>query len=274
MRAVYLLLVLALAGCGGGPDGDALRKDVSGRLAEALPKGEVSLAEFTRRGSQSDTKAPAGETRRIVYYDATLKVEKDFDSGAWDGPGVAGLVSTLGAGPKGISGLASGGNKAGDMLRVRGTALYKREGGQWTPVATAGFRPSVAPAYATSEAQGAAAIMQDINKVLASVPKGAAPATRAIIEQELTSAYAAIRARTARSEKGYAIAAGPEHGQYLRFAQAVAAETTIRTVPLITRGGDENLRLLREGKVVLAISQGDAALDAFQGRGNFVREGP
>lgn len=274
MRAASLVLALALAGCGGGPDGDALRKDVSARLAAALPQGEVSVASFARRGSQADTKAPGGETRRIVYFDAELKLEKDFDFGAWDGPGVAGLVSALGAGPKGVSGLTSGGNKAGDRLLVRGTARYKREGDAWVPVAAAGFRPSVAPAYATSEAQGATAIMQDINRVLSSAPKELAPATRAIIEQELTSAYAAIRARTARSEQGYAVAAGPEHGQYLRFAQALARETAIRTVPLITRGGDENLRLMREGKVVLAISQGDAALDALQGRGNFVQEGP
>ena len=152
MRAASLVLALALAGCGGGPDGDALRKDVSARLAAALPQGEVSVASFARRGSQADTKAPGGETRRIVYFDAELKLEKDFDFGAWDGPGVAGLVSALGAGPKGVSGLTSGGNKAGDRLLVRGTARYKREGDAWVPVAAAGFRPSVAPAYATSEA--------------------------------------------------------------------------------------------------------------------------
>jgi TRAP transporter TAXI family solute receptor len=274
VRLASLLITAILAGCGGGPDGEALRKDVAARLAEALPQGEVSVASFARRGSQADTKAPTGETRRIVYFDAELKLEKDFDFGAWDGPGVAGLVSALGAGPKGLSGLTSGGNKAGDRLVARGTARYKRDGDKWLPVAAGGYRPSVAPAYATSEAQGAAAIMQDINKVLSSAPKDLAPATRAIVEQELTSAHAAIRARTARAEKGYAIAAGPEHGQYLRFAQALASEKGLSTVPLITRGGDENLRLLREGKVVLAISQGDAALDAYQGRGNFVREGP
>jgi TRAP transporter TAXI family solute receptor len=274
MRLASVLLVLALAGCGGGPDGDALQKDVSARLAGALPQGEVSVASFARKGSQADTKAPTGETRRIVYFDVELKLEKDFDFGAWDGPGVAGLVSALGAGPKGLSGLTSGGNKAGDRVLAHGTARYKREGDKWVPVAAGGFHLSAAPAYATSEAQGAAAIMQDINKVLASTPKDLAPATRAIVEQELTSAYAAIRARTARAEKGYAIAAGPEHGQYLRFAQALASEKGLNTVALITRGGDENIRLLREGKVVLAISQGDAAIDALQGRGSFVREGP
>ena len=65
---------------------------------------------------------------------------------------------------------------------------------------------------------------------------------------ELVAAHAAIRARMARITDGYGIAAGPEHGQYLRFAQALSADSGMRTVALITRGGDENLRLMRSGK--------------------------
>ena len=134
MRALVSMLLavplLALAGCGGGPDVEALRKDVSGRLAQALPEGTVALAAFDRRGSQADSKAPAGETRRTVYFDVELKLERAFDFGAWDSPGVAGIVSALGAGPKGITGITSGGNKAGDVLRAHGTALYRKDGEQ------------------------------------------------------------------------------------------------------------------------------------------------
>ena len=54
---------------------------------------------------------------------------------------MAGLVSALGAGPKGIVGITSGGNKAGDVIRAHGTALYKREGDTWVSVATGGYRP-------------------------------------------------------------------------------------------------------------------------------------
>src|SRR5690349_16154860 len=139
MRCLIAAIVLmAVAGCGRGPDADTLRKDVAQRLGDALPSGAYTLVSLDRRGSQSDSKAPAGETRRTVYFDAALRLERDLDLGAWDAPGVAGLVSTMGAGPKGISGLVSGGNKAGDVIRVHGTALYKREAEQWVPVVAGG----------------------------------------------------------------------------------------------------------------------------------------
>jgi len=59
------------------------------------------------------TRTPAGETRRIVYYDAIFRVQKDTDFGAWDAPGMAALVSALGAGPKGVSGVQSVGVSSG-----------------------------------------------------------------------------------------------------------------------------------------------------------------
>jgi TRAP transporter TAXI family solute receptor len=275
MRALIAAFVLlAAAGCSRGPGTDALKSGLGERIAQALPPGTVALASFSRRGSQSDTKAPAGETRRIVYFDAELKLERDFDFGAWDAPGVAGLVSALGAGPKGITGITSGGNKAGDVLRAHGAALYKREGDRWAVVASGGFRPTVAPSYATNAPQGAAAILDAMRKVMESVQKDASPEQIAVIEEELAAAHSTIRARLARVAAGYAIAAGPEHGQYLRFVQALSDGTRDRVLPLVTRGGDENIRLLRSGKVVLALAQGDAALDAYEGRGSFSAEGP
>ena len=276
MRALLnALVVLAVAGCGAGPDEVALTKDVTERVAQALPAGTVTIATLERRGSQSDTKAPSGETRRIIYYDTELKLERDFDFGAWDSPGVAGIVSALGAGPKGIVGITSGGNKAGDRVLAHGTVLYKRDGDKWAPTVSAGFAPTDAPAYATTAPQGGAIGMIDqMRTVVQNVPKDLSPGARALIEQELAAANAAIRAAVARATQGYAIAAGAEHGQYYRFAQALADPKGVRIVPLITRGGEENLRMLRDGKAPLALSQGDAALAAFEGKGSFADDGP
>jgi TRAP transporter TAXI family solute receptor len=227
-----------------------------------------------RRGSQSDTKAPAGETRRIVYFDADLRLDRDFDFGAWDSPGVAGIVSAMGAAPKGITGITAGGNKAGDVVRAHGTALYKREGSAWVPVVAGGYSPTEAPTYATNAPRGVAAVVAAMHKTIDSVPKDLAPAQLAVIQEELTEAHAVIRARLARAAEGYAVAAGPERGQYLRFVQAVAEIRGSRTVPLVTRGGEDNLRLVREGKVLLALAQADSALQAYEGKGSFAEDGP
>lgn len=269
------LLAGLLAGCTSGPDSDVLRRDVEARLVQALPEGAVSLVALERRGSQSDPKLPGGQTRRVVYFDAQLKVERNIDFGAWDAPGVAGLVSALGAGPKGIVGIKSGGNQEGDVVRAHGTALYQREGDAWMAVSPAGHRPAEAPAYATNAPQrGPAAMLEAMRKVVDSVSKDASPAQLAVIEEELTAAHATIRARLARAADGYAIAAGPEHGQYLRFAQALSDGKGARTVPLVTQGGEENLELLRAGKVSLALAQGDSALAAYEGSGAFQSSGP
>ena len=93
MRAAIALVLVLLAGCGGGPGEEALRKDVEARLAEALPNQAATLVAFARRGSQADIKAPAGETRRVVYYDLDLKLARDYDFGAWDGPGVPDAIA-------------------------------------------------------------------------------------------------------------------------------------------------------------------------------------
>ena len=273
MRAAAIAIVALVAGCGGGPDERALTQDVRQRLSQALPEATVKLSSLARRGSQADTRAPAGETRRTVYFDATLEVETPVDFGAWDRPGVAGLVSSLGAGPKGVIGITSGGNKAGDVILVHGSASYRRDGDAWVSVAPRGHLPATAPSYATSAATGPAAILQSMREVVDSVPAGASPQQRDAIERELLAAQAAIRARLVRLKDGYPMAAGPEHGQYLRFAQALSSAAGARTVPLVTRGGDENIRLLRDRKVVLALAQGDSALDAYEGKGSFAQEG-
>jgi TRAP transporter TAXI family solute receptor len=272
---LLFVLLLVLAGCSYGPDPAMLRRDVEARLAMALPAGSVSVASFTRRGSQKDLDAPPGETRRVIYYDIELQVRQPTDFGAWDAPGVAGLVSALGAGPKGLTGMEAGGNEAGDVISAHGTAVYREEGDTWVAVAPAGFRPAEAPAYATA---GSGSVTRDLlaamGRVVDAVPQAASREQRAVIEEELSAAYAAIRSRMARTTDGYAIAAGPENGQYLRFAQALAVgRDSPRIIPLVTPGGEENLELLRTRKVSLALSQADAALQAYTGAGAFQSRG-
>jgi TRAP transporter TAXI family solute receptor len=275
MRVILACLFLALlSACTAGPDVEMLRAGVSERLAQALPGGGVELTHLERRGSQADTNAAQGEERRIIYFDAELKLMRDMDLGAWNAPGIAGLISALGAAPKGIQGITSGGNKAGDIIRVHGTARYRLDGQQWVSVLPAGYQPAIAPGYVTGAKDDPRTILTALSKVVDAFPRDTSPAHHDAIEEELAAAQASIRARLARISKGYAIAAGAEHGQYLRVARALFDEPGSRAVPLITHGGEENLRLLRSGKVSIALVQGDAALDAYEGTGSFEGQGP
>lgn len=272
-RAWIAGLALLLAACGAGPDEASLRKDVEARLANALPEGTVTLQDIHRRGSQKDAKAPAGETRRVIYYDVDLKLAKDYDFGAWDSPGVAGLVSAFGTGPRGLAGIATGGNKAGDVVRAHGSAIYKREGDRWVAAAPQGYRATAAPEVDAGAPRPAPEVLLEaMKKALETAPPEVSRQSREVVTQELEAAHAAIRARLARAAAGYAIAAGPANGQYLRFVQALPAVPS-RVVALVTAGGEENLRMLRNGRVSFALAQGDSALLAYDGKGPFEVEG-
>jgi len=272
-RVVWLVLLL-LSACSYGPDEAQLQQDVAQRLSEALAPDIVGVGALERRGTQRDLSAPAGEKRRIIYFDAQLRLARDYDFGAWDSPGVAGVISALGTGPKGLTGIVNGGNKSGDVIEAHGTAIYKLEGERWQPVAPKGFRDAVAPAYATggptSAPEGFIAAMRD---VMADASPDMSETTRAVVAEELQSAYTAAQARLARIQHGYAVAAGPRGGQYLRLAQALS-NPAMHVVSLLTAGGEENLRLVREGRASLGFVQGDSALAAYAGKEPYAREAP
>ena len=271
------IALLLLSGCDRAPSGDQLASDLSTRLGQAFGKA-LEIADVSRRGAAKDVGAPAEETRRIVYFDLSLRAREDLDLGSWDTPGAASLVSMLGAGPKGIYGVKSGGNKTGDVIRVHGSAIYRREPDGWRPVAAAGFSPPPAPVTDNQAPRPVAeTLIAALQGTIRSLPPGISPRGNIIIEDELARAVNNIQARLAHEQEGYAIAAGPEQGQYVRFVRAVAAlgaERRVRVTPLVTAGSDENLRLLHDGRVLMALAQGDVAALAYAGEEPFADLGP
>ena len=86
----------------------------------------------------------------------------------------------------------------------------------------------------------------------------------------MLAALGNIQGRLSRLENGYALAGGPAYGQYSRFADAYSRllqPQQIKLSTLLTDGGLDNLRLLRAGKVQLALSQSDTAYQALHGQG-------
>ena len=221
----WLVLLLTLCACGRGPDTrEAVGPDLAARLARAFGAGVLDVAAIEGRGSSADRAGPPGEERRVVYYDARLRLARDVDFGGWDTPGVASLVSVLGAGPKGITGVKAGGNKAGDEILAHGTAVYRRDGEAWREVAPAGFAPPPAPALGTiSPPPASERLLAALRDAVHAAPAGTTPAARAVIDQELARAVATIEARLTRVAQGYPVAAGPDGGQYARLVQALQA---------------------------------------------------
>ncbi|WP_190278635.1 TAXI family TRAP transporter solute-binding subunit [Achromobacter insolitus] len=277
-RLVILSLCLVLAACGRAPDTDALRADVEHSLTTAYGTGLFRIAELTRMGSASDSSAPAGETRRVVYYDVELDLGRDITLGAWDQPGAAALVTLLGAGPRSISGVKSGGNQAGDRIVAHASAIYRKDGDSWKLVTPAGFKAAAAPNLDTGAPPPVTRQLLDtLDQITHSVSYSASSTAQHVVQQELERSVARINGRLARLQQGYPLAGGPDRGEYVAFARAlsdVARKQQIRVSPLITGGGVENIALLRSGDAVVGLAQADTARLAYDGKGPFAEQGP
>lgn len=274
--ALSLILLLALSACGRGPNIEQIERDLAQRLAQVFGDGALQIAEIDARGSSPDITAPSGESRRVVYYDARLKVARDLSFGNWDTAGVASLVNVLGAAPKGVVGTKSTGNVAGDEIRVHGTAIYRRDGETWQLVTPAAFDAPEAPALdSISTPRTSDTLLAALSNVVKASPGRISPDEQEIINQELSRALAVIQSRVARLSKGYPIAAGPEGGQYIRFVQALQATRSggLDFRALITQGSVENVNLLRQDQAPLAIIQSDIAEQARTGAGPFAGRG-
>ena len=277
-RLLLLALCLMLAACGRAPDADALRADVGHSLSATYGPDLFRIAELRRMGSASDSTAPAGETRRVVYYDVELELARDISLGAWDQPGAASLVTLLGAGPRSISGVKSGGNQAGDRIVAHASAIYRQEDGAWKLVTPAGFKAAEAPSLDTGAPPTVTRQLLDtLDQITHSVSYSASSTAQHVVQQELERSVARINGRLSRLQQGYPLAGGPDRGEYLAFARAlsdVARARQVRVSPLITGGGADNIALLRSGAAVVALAQADTARMAYEGKGPFAEQGP
>jgi TRAP transporter TAXI family solute receptor len=273
---VVLALVSLLSACGESPDQNRLADDMRQRVTRDFQPGLLQLVRIDRQGSAA-TPAEGTQPRQVVYFKAVLRLARDFDFGGWDQPNAAALAALLGAGPRGIAGLTPGGNRAGDELRAFGSADYERREDAFVLLPPRGFGLPTAVAVAGNPVPPGAAetLLDAIRIALNAGPTDTNPTGRAIVEEELAAANLNIQARFARVREGLAIASGPASGEYWRIAEALtssAGRVPVRN--LVTDGSVENMRLLRQGSVNLAIAQADIALAAVRGAEPFEQDGP
>ncbi len=267
---VFLVAALVLlAGCGNGPKATNVEGDVRARIAQAFD-GAVRLDGFRRAGGGPLPASAEGE-RRIVYYNATLAVERDIDLSSWQGLNLGAVAGILGATERGISGLTPGGNKKGDVLRVHGTVTYVNDNGQWRPVRTVQIPVAAPPPEDnTGPPADALRIVENIRSLFEK-DRGI-PQRRNIITDELENAYFHMRLRLDRVEGAVAILGGPEAGEYNQVAGLIAValqQVGMQGRAVITDGSVENLRLLGVGQGDVALAQNNVALAAVNGRSPF-----
>lgn len=271
------LLCLLVTACGRQPDEALLRGDVERVLEQSFGAATFNVVDFARRGTAIDSTAAEGERRRVAYYDIELELQRDLALGDWDDPGAASLVTLLGAGPRSIRGVKTGGNVAGDRIVAHASAIYRDDGEGWTFVMPAGFHESGRPrAESGVLRRPGQAALDKLAEITRSVEAGGSPAAQSVVDRELQRSLARISGRLSRIEEGYPLAAGLERGEYAAFASALtvlARDRQLRIAPLATSGSEENLELLRNGSVVLALTQADSAHAAYAGTGPFAGRG-
>jgi TRAP transporter TAXI family solute receptor len=283
-RALLLVLALALAGCARGPDTADVRDAMQRQLDDALGGRVLSIESLKRAGSAPGRDGAA----RLVYFNASLKLARDYDFTKWDGHTVTSLANLLGAGPKGVLGIKPDGNKAGDELGVYGTAAFAETGDRFTMVPMV---PAAAAADVPVPAAAAAAAVQP--RAREAPPPTAAETAHArlgelfaartarplseseretILREEFEQAYARARARLDKAARVAVLASGPVGGAYAELAQALEARAAKARLPfeaVPSEGSLGNIRLLNERTAQFALVQNDVARNAHAGRGRF-----
>ncbi len=267
------LAVVALgSGCRRGPGGDALRATLQQRLDQNFGEGLFQLSGLDRKGHYPLAAAREGETRVLVYYNATVRFLRAHRLSDWNQLNVGSLVSVLGATPLGVRGVKAKGNAKGDKLTVHGALAWARDakGGSWHAVA---FTPA-------SEGKGRSRgeplpyrrhldRLGAIGKELSKARKDPALAT---LTGELSRLVARSERRLGRALGWLTLATGPSGGEYDRQGRGLvrilgAAKQRARAYR--SAGSRENLRLVAQGEVLFAYAQNDIAAMAYGGKGVF-----
>jgi len=273
-------LVLLAGGCSRGPDEKALRTEVQDKLNQRFKPGLLEIVSVRRQGSAPLLASESGAQRLIVYFNATIKLLKNYDFSDWEGLSPASLATVLGATEKGLSGIKPQESRQGDLIRVYGSSTYERSGDKWVKVEvmTAGVHKAAAPGNAAPPSR----TEQFLAKLASMVdlpPPGLRPEDSKVIDEELDRAIKSIQVRIEkRRTHTYAWASGPDGGEYYAVGEAVAAaiEKVGRKVKfrnLETQGSVENARLIDRKEADYALIQSDTAAMAIAGEGPFAKGG-
>lgn len=275
--ALCLFFLLLLSACSKGPDESVVRAVVVERLQSAFQDPLLEITSMNRMGSAPLSAASDGASRMIVYYNARFELKRDYRFSDWDALNPAALANLLGATERGITGIQSTGNAAGDALLVRGSVTFREEAdGDWKPVLFVPQSPDAVPVQ-DHASETARELVEPIIERFAVMPPSQAAASHAIIAEELQEAMRQIDLRLDNLQRVLVVAGGQPGGEYAVVAKEIATlgkPVGVRVAATTTEGSVHNAQLLRSHFATIGIVQSDVALMAFQGTGPFARQGP
>src|SRR5690606_8745255 len=223
-RILLAGILLFFTACSDAPSESEIRQTLGARLETAFPEPLLEIVSLRRLGTTPLPADESGASRTIVYYNARLKLLRDYAFGDWTSLNPAAFAQLLGAGERGIEGIRPAGNSSGDELRVRGSVTFRAVNGEWTPVEYVGPAPGAAPPPDnTAPPAIARRLVEQILALFDDPPTDEAAAARTIITEELTTARREIDRRLERLRASLTIAGGPEGGEYHRVAETIAA---------------------------------------------------
>src|SRR4029453_11202406 len=244
------LVLVTMVGCSRGPDAPALRAEVQGKLDQRFKPGLFELVALRRQGRAPLPASESGGSRLAVYFNATLKVPREYDFGNWEGLSSGTLAQVLGATEKGIIGVKTGQTRPGELIRVYGSSTYRWADGRGQG---GGPPPSgVAQVAAPGDAAPPSRSRQLIDRLAALVeipPPGVSPQDEQMITEELERAVQAITARRDRRQHIYVVAGGPDAGEYQpivrsMIGRAARLHSKVKVSSLATSGSVGNARLI------------------------------
>jgi TRAP transporter TAXI family solute receptor len=246
------------------------------RLDKGFEPGLFTLRSFRRQGHHPYTVADDDRDHVLIYYSAELELQRNHKLSDWDGLNVGSLTSVLGATAKGIEGVKPAGNHRGDLLRVRGTSAYVRDGNGWVPTAypQQGGKPAKQGPRVDEPLpyRQHLARLSDLGGALQTLrdPEGIA-----LLTTRLERLAADSERRLGRAKGWWTLATGNPTGEYHRQGlglERILTRAGRRAKAYATSGSHENCRLVSRREVVFAYAQNDVAHMAYEGSGTFAGE--
>ena len=271
---VTAALCALLGGCREGPDGEALRGQIQGKLDRGFRKGLFEVRSLVRRGHYPYREEGDDRPRLLIYYNAEIALLRDYKLSNWNQLNVGSLISVLGARPSGVRGVKPAGNRKGDLLRVHGASAYAAappgagSGDRWTPVAFLPAARKVAGRRPGDEELPYRGQLKELGRLGAAFQAGKQRGDLTELTERLEALREQAERRLGRSKGWLTIAAGNPEGEY--FRQGRGLERILRKAGLQARsyrtgGSIENCRLVEEREVLFGYSQNDVALMGHKG---------